>query len=205
LEEALPDHSSLTRIRPRWGEARFRRIFARTGMPLSRFAYEARHHRVRCPAGQLLTRRHRGQHGWCYRARAADCQACAWRERWVSPQARARSVCIKDGYPALLRARRRTVQGWSEPMVQAYRRHRWRAEGVHGEAKTQHGLRRAVRRGSSNVRLQAYLTAAVINLKRLATYAARPLAHLVAEWLACGQHGRIRRREWRVTGLGFAR
>ena len=39
---------------------------------------------------------------------------------------------------------------------------------MHGEAKTQHCLRRAVRRGLSNVAIQAYLTAAVINLKRLA-------------------------------------
>ena len=30
LEERLPDHSSLTRIRQRWGEARFREIFRRT-------------------------------------------------------------------------------------------------------------------------------------------------------------------------------
>jgi IS5 family transposase len=30
LHEALPDHSSLTRIRQRWGEERFRRIFERT-------------------------------------------------------------------------------------------------------------------------------------------------------------------------------
>src|SRR5215217_8156590 len=30
LHEALPDHSSLTRIRQRWGPERFRRIFART-------------------------------------------------------------------------------------------------------------------------------------------------------------------------------
>jgi hypothetical protein len=41
-------------------------------------------------------------------------------------------------------------------------------EGMHGKAKTQHGLRRAVRRGLSNVAIQVYLTAAVINLKRLA-------------------------------------
>ena len=40
-----------------------------------------------------------------------------------------------------------------------------------GEAKNQHGLRRAVRRGLANVAIQAYLTAAVINLKRLVTYA----------------------------------
>ncbi len=30
LTERLPDHSSLTRIRQRWGEQRFRRIFERT-------------------------------------------------------------------------------------------------------------------------------------------------------------------------------
>ena len=35
LDEALPDHSSLTRIRQRWGAARFRRIFERTVQALS--------------------------------------------------------------------------------------------------------------------------------------------------------------------------
>lgn len=49
-----------------------------------------------------------------------------------------------------------------------YQRHRWRVEGVHGEAKTWHGLARAVRRGLDNMRIQAFLTAAAINLKRLA-------------------------------------
>ena len=42
---------------------------------------------------------------------------------------------------------------------------------MHGEAKTQHGLRRAVRRGLANVAIQAYLTAAVINLNRLVAHA----------------------------------
>lgn len=42
---------------------------------------------------------------------------------------------------------------------------------MHGEAKTQHRLSRAVRRGLENMSIQAYLTAAVINLKRLAKYA----------------------------------
>jgi hypothetical protein len=49
-----------------------------------------------------------------------------------------------------------------------YQRHRWRSEGFHGEAKSWHGLARAVRRGLPNMRIQAYLTAAAINLKRLA-------------------------------------
>src|SRR6516162_7136739 len=49
-----------------------------------------------------------------------------------------------------------------------YRQHRWRSEGFHGEAKTWHGLARAVRRGLQNMRIQSFLTAAAINLKRLA-------------------------------------
>ena len=49
-----------------------------------------------------------------------------------------------------------------------YKRHLWRSEGFHGEAKTLHGLGRAVRRGLDNMKIQAYLTAAAINLKRLA-------------------------------------
>ena len=32
LHEALPDHSSLTRIRQRWGEDVFRRIFTRVAV-----------------------------------------------------------------------------------------------------------------------------------------------------------------------------
>ncbi|MCH8151303.1 MAG: hypothetical protein IH830_02890 [Planctomycetes bacterium] len=39
---------------------------------------------------------------------------------------------------------------------------------MHGEEKTQHVLGRAARRGRWNVAIQSYLTAAVVNLKRLA-------------------------------------
>jgi len=150
------------------------------GLPLRRFAYDAHHDRVRCPAGKHLLRMARARDGWFYRARPADCQGCPRRGECVPASARARSVCIMDGYPALLRARRRKERGWSESMVEASRRHRWQVEGVHGEAKTQHGLRRAVRRGLSNVRIQAYLIAAVINLKRLALHTARPLSPICA-------------------------
>ena len=46
--------------------------------------------------------------------------------------------------------------------------HRGLVEGIHGEAKARHGLNRARRRGLWNVQIQAWLTAAAINLKRLA-------------------------------------
>ena len=86
---------------------------------------------------------------------------------------------ISDDYPALLRARRRKER-WSKEDQRLYQRHRWRSEGFHGEAKTWHGLARAVRRGLQNMRIQTFLTAAAINLKRLAAV----LAVLVAALLA---------------------
>ena len=44
----------------------------------------------------------------------------------------------------------------------------WLVEGVHGLAKTLHGMARAARRGLENMKIQALLTATAINLKRLA-------------------------------------
>lgn len=89
-----------------------------------------------------------------------------------------KSVVIGDDHPALLRARRRRER-WSDEDRRLYQRHRWRSEGFHGEAKTWHGLARAVRRGLDNMRIQAFLTAAAINLKRLAA----ALTALLFEWL----------------------
>ena len=80
---------------------------------------------------------------------------------------KSRSLMIGDGYPALLRARRRHRRKLPEDHAAA-RSHRARVEGVHGEAKARHGLARAARRGLDNVAIQAWLTAAAINLKRLA-------------------------------------
>jgi hypothetical protein len=87
-----------------------------------------------------------------------------------------KSVVVGDHHPALLRAPRRRER-WSAEDNRLYQRRRWRSEGYHGEAKTWHGLARAVRRGLQNMRLQAFLTAAEVNLKRLA---AATLAALIA-------------------------
>lgn len=79
-----------------------------------------------------------------------------------------RSILLGDGYTALLRARRRKEKGWDESTREKYARHRWHVEGVHGRAKIQHGLARAIGRGMDNVAIQSYLTATVMNLKKLA-------------------------------------
>jgi len=136
-------------------------------LPLRRFKYDSKNKIVKCPAGKVLTRRTQNEKGWVYRARTKDCKRCHLRNRCVRQGASSRSVLISYGYEALLRARRRHRRP-DDKFVSTYKRHRWRTEGMHGEAKTQHGLSRAVRRGLSNVAIQAYLTAAVINLKRLA-------------------------------------
>jgi len=139
-------------------------------IPIRRFKYDPKNQIVKCPGGKILTRCTQEARGWVYRAKSKDCRNCRLRQRCVSRTASSRTVLISNGYESLLRARRRHRKS-DEKFVTAYSRHRWRIEGMHGEAKTQHGLRRAVRRGLANVAIQAYLTAAVINLKRLAVHA----------------------------------
>ncbi len=139
-------------------------------IPSSRFKYDAKHCVIHCPGGKTLTRKGYDETvgGWRYSARAHDCTNCALRNRCFTATAKSRIIVIKDGHEALLRARRRKARGWNEVATTQYQRHRWRVEGAHGEAKTQHGLRRAARRGIDNIAIQVYLTAAVMNLKRLA-------------------------------------
>ena len=138
-------------------------------IPIRRFKYDAKNQVVKCPGGRILTRSTQNVRGWVYRAKSKDCRNCQLRQRCVSRTATSRTVLISNGYESLIRARRRHRKG-DKKFVAAYSRHRWRVEGMHGEAKTQHGLRRAVRRGLANVAIQAYLTAAVINLKRLVAH-----------------------------------
>lgn len=147
-------------------------------IPLRRFKYDARRDIVKCPCGKILRRRSQGKNGWVYRASAGDCGKCALRDRCVSRKASARTVLIVEGYEALLRARRRRGR-WGEREKGLYGRHRFLAEGSHAEAKTLHGMRRAVRRGLSNVAIQVYLVAAVMNLKRLAAAVAALLRFLL--------------------------
>lgn len=138
-------------------------------IPARRFRYDARNHIVRCPAGRTLIRSsHQAKdQSWIYRGRTRDCQSCALRSKCISSSAKVRLIRIGVHQESLVRARRRHAR-WDERSKMFYQRHRWRSEGFHGEAKTCHGLRRAVRRRLWNVKIQAFLTAAAINLKRLA-------------------------------------
>lgn len=139
-------------------------------MPLSRFSFDEKNDLVRCPEGKTLIKKTQTKNGFFYRASIKDCQNCPRKNKCLSPTCKSRSIHIVNGYPALLRARRKKRQGWDNQMLEAYKHHKYRVEGAHGEAKTQHGLRRAVRRKLWNVQIQDYLTAVVMNLKRLASH-----------------------------------
>src|SRR6516165_6408310 len=113
-----------------------------------------------------------------YRSSIRDCRQCPLRADCFSPNAQRRTVLLNKDHPALLRARRRHL-AWTERERILYASHRARVEGVHGEEKAWHGLARAVRRGLANMKIQAYLTAAAVNLKRLAAAVAALLLMLL--------------------------
>ncbi|EQB00791.1 IS1182 family transposase [Sphingobium baderi] len=140
----------------------------RSKVPMRRFRYDAKHDVLKCPRGKTLKAGRAVKHGRFFTSRAKDCRRCDMAALCLSGGRSNKAVVLGNDYPALLRARRRRLS-WSEQDVDLYQRHRWRVEGAHGEAKSWHGLARAVRRGLSNMRIQAYLTAAAMNLKRLAT------------------------------------
>lgn len=137
-------------------------------LPMRRFKYDARQQVVRCPGGKRLHRTGENYRSCIYSARKEECRQCPLRERCLPASSDRRTIHTVRGYEALLRARRRRARGWDARTKELYHRHQWRIEGKHGEAKVLHGLRRAVRRGRWNAAIQAYLTAAAMNLKCLA-------------------------------------
>jgi hypothetical protein len=140
----------------------------RSRVPMRRFRYDAKNDILKCPKGRILRPKRPLKYGRFFYSRAKDYARCPLRSDCLSKGRANKAVVVGDDYPALLRARRRRER-WSAEDRRLYRRHRWRSEGFHGEAKSWHGLARAIRRGLPNMKIQAYLTAAVVNLKRLAT------------------------------------
>jgi len=227
LHEKLPDHSSLTRIRQRWGPERFKAVLSRTvkACIAARIATGEVVHLdatliranvswdaiVEAHADAVLTELDStpapspevattsktqricqtdpdaslGKGGRLPRVEPAYKQQTAVDTKQgvildveVTTGAQRRTVLLNKDHPAQLRARRRHL-AWTERERILYASHRARVEGVHGEEKAWHGLARAVRRGLANMKIQAYLTAAAVNLKRLAAAVAALLLMLL--------------------------
>jgi len=164
----------------------------RSRVPIRRFRYDAKHDILRCPKGRILRPGRPIAHGRFFYSKAKECARCPLKADCLSKGRVNKAVVVGNDYPALLRARRRRER-WSEQDRQLYQRHRWRSEGFHGEAKSWHGLARAVRRGLANMQIQAYLTAAAVNLKRLGAAFCWLAAHWIDRYAAVRSTERNRR------------
>jgi len=159
------------------------------------FDYDAQRDVYVCPAGESLAyvgtergKRRRRR----YRAPQSVCASCPHRARCTrSPR---KTLHVVPDRAALVRLRE---DAQTESFKALYRTRAPVIEGRFGEGKQWHGLRRAWRRGLSNMRVQCYLIAAVLNFKRVMV-ALRPLLvhmnadevlHTVLLWLIdCLKH-----------------
>jgi hypothetical protein len=162
-------------------------------VPLRRFRYDAKHDILKCPKGRILRPTPPIKHGRFFYSKAKACARCPLRGDCLSKGRANKAVEVGHDYPALLRARRRRER-WSKEDRRLYQRHRWRSGGFHGEAKTLHGLARAIRRCLANMKIQAYLTAAAVNLKRLAA----ALLALLVFWGARRSPFPVRGSRWSI-------
>lgn len=138
-------------------------------IPARRFHYDEKHHVMKCPGGKMMRCAGKNDEGWIFAALPEHCKQCRLQDDCVPESRNYRRVFIPFGHTALLRARRRK-RIWKETASADYARHMGLVEGRHAEAKQQHGLRRAMYRGIENMKIQAFLTATAINLKRLAAF-----------------------------------
>ncbi len=132
---------------------------------IDRFQYDEDHDQFICPAGKVLVKAGRmsGKKGrWKYRASILDCRECSLKSRCT--KARQRCLNASDHHGALVSLRKDSQSADFKALYQS------RApviEGIFGEAKQWHGLRRSWRRGLPKMKMQCLLVAAVLNLKRL--------------------------------------
>jgi transposase len=129
------------------------------------FAYDEARDEFTCPAGATLRcvgpakdRPRQRQ----YRALRTVCRACPLKPQCTIATQRTLKVSAHHGALIRLRADSQTESFW-----QLYRTRAPVIEGIFGEGKQWHGLRRAWRRGLSNMLIQSLLVAAVMNFKRL--------------------------------------
>lgn len=135
-------------------------------LPKSRFKVSRRKQRAKCPAGRAMKARQAKDGTVIYRGQG--CRECGLNQRCLPDSATARTITVGPNDEAWVRAQRKYRLGWDDEYRELYNRHRTVAEGVNGQLKEQHQLRRARWRGLWKAKVQAYLAATVVNLKTLA-------------------------------------
>ncbi len=137
-------------------------------LTVDHFAYDAKRNAYECPAGQTLTyigRESTKRKRRRYRAPRGVCPGCTLRAQCTRSERKV--LLISPSHQSLVRLR---ADAATKSFRALYRARAPVIEGVFAEEKQWHGLRRAWRRGLSNMLIQSLLTAAVINCKRLMAF-----------------------------------
>jgi len=128
------------------------------------FSYDKVSDSFVCPAGKQLkyirTEKERGRR--IYRSLRSNCRDCHLKLQCTRGERRQLKVTCNHASLIRLRADSKT-----DEFRMLYRSRAPVIEGIFGEAKQWHGLRRAWRRGLSKMLVQCLLVATVINFKRL--------------------------------------
>lgn len=135
------------------------------------FRYDRRKDRYRCPEGHYLYPCEKAERGSVmrYRITGGHCRTCPLRDSCLpaSQPFRARFVyrgIHQDEVDAV--RRRQTTETFRKRLVER----KWKIEGLFGEAKQNHSLRRVRYRGLSKAQIQFVMIAIALNCKRVAAF-----------------------------------
>jgi transposase len=134
-------------------------------IPKAEFRYDSQKDCYICPQGKILKRKTKSysQNRIFYRASKKDCMNCPQKSKCISGKANARIVshydsnCFSSAKNFYYSKYGRYLQKLRSTTI----------EGIMGQAKEYHGMRRAKLRGLDKVEIQLFLTATAINLKKI--------------------------------------
>jgi transposase len=133
--------------------------------PRGRFTYNEDEDTYTCPAGKTLERKSKDgkRKIVIYLGKQEDCSSCEFRHECISKTASARHLA-RPYVEVRIKAEEFRASRKGREIILA---RKTVIEGLFGEAKRCHGLRRAKQRGVEKVEIQALLTATALNIKRL--------------------------------------
>ena len=132
------------------------------------FSYSKDSHMMQCPVGHLAVRVEKRNasngntyYNYCFSTK--KCKSCPMRENCKVGKSKRHTYSVTSANDA----HKARLEFESSEEFSCKMRIRHRIEEKNGEMKTAHGFRRADAMGLSAMRLQAYFTAIVVNMKRI--------------------------------------
>jgi len=132
----------------------------------SEFKYDRRNDRYQCPEGHHLYPYARLDNGIKrYRILGGHCRNCPIKDKCLPDTAQDRARFVYRGlHQDEIEAVRRRQN--TKTFVRRLIERKWKIEGIFGEAKVNHALRRARYRGLPKVQIQFFMIAIALNCKR---------------------------------------